>query len=508
MSHLRRALQGSASNLARIGLSVLVALVLPPLLVHRMAPAEFSGWVLILQTTAYVNLLDLGLQTAIGKFVAQYDATGDRVASGRVLSTSFAILCASAFAGAMAIALVTWRVPQLFNQMPEALVGDLREGILVVGLSVVLALPFSAFLAAFTGLQKYGFPTSLALGSKLLSSAALVGVLLTQGGLVQLAWVMAISNIATAVGQFLGWRRLISKRVAFSLRLVTRQAAVSLVKYGSSLSIWTVSTLFVSGLDMVIVGHYDYKDTGYYGVATAATNFMLLVIAGLFGPLVPAVSSMQSNRTSDQLGEMVIRVTRYCALFLCLAGLPLIVGAYPILRLWVGVGYATRSALFLQVLVLGSAIRQLGHPYSLVVVATGKQHLAALAGIVEAAVNVCVSIYLVQRIGATGVAVGTLVGAFVSVGMHLTISMKFTSATISISRRDFALEGLLRPLLCVVPSMLLITKWTKSTTLPASPFWLTAWAVSTLAIAWLFGLTTQEKRSFGQVLCRFKYQAT
>src|ERR1700681_5115787 len=96
MSHRRKVLQGSASNLARVLLSMLVSLVLPPFLVHRMSAAEYSAWVLILQLSAYVALLDFGLQTAIGKFVAEYDASGNREASHGIVSTSFTILAVSA----------------------------------------------------------------------------------------------------------------------------------------------------------------------------------------------------------------------------------------------------------------------------------------------------------------------------------------------------------------------------------------------------------------------------
>ena len=66
---------------------MLVALVLPPLLVHRLTPAEYSAWVLILQCAAYVNLLDLGLQTAVGKYIAAHDALSDRSATEKILST-------------------------------------------------------------------------------------------------------------------------------------------------------------------------------------------------------------------------------------------------------------------------------------------------------------------------------------------------------------------------------------------------------------------------------------
>ena len=111
------------------------------------------------------------------------------------------------------------------------------------------------------------------------------------------------------------------------------------------------------------------------------------------------------------------------------------------------------KALFIsQVLVLGNVVRQLVLPYILVVVATGKQHLATVAAIAEAGVNIVVSIWLVQRIGAVGVAVGTLVGAFVSFSVHLLVSMRYTQPTILIPRPRFLLQGVLRPLLIILPS--------------------------------------------------------
>jgi O-antigen/teichoic acid export membrane protein len=504
MSHKTKIIKGSASNLVRVALSMLLAFVLPRLLVHRLSPAEYSAWVLILQISAYISLLDLGLQTAVGKLVAEYDALGERFACSRMLSSSISILCASAAVGAMALALVSWQVPQLFHQMPAGLIGDVRGGILVVGMSTVFALPFGAFLAAFTGLQSYGFPTALATGSRILTTAGLATLLLLHGTLMQMVWLLAFFNIATAIGQFLGWRSYAKKFVGFSFRLVDRESIYRLFKYGSALSIWTLANLFVSGLDMVIVGHYDFGNTGYYGIATSVSNFMLLVVSSLFSPILPAVSSLQSGRTPQQVGDIVIKATRYCVLLLCLIGIPLVIGPYPLLKLWVGHDYATRSALFLQVLVLGNVIRQLANPYALVLLATGQQHLATVAAVAEALVNISLSIYLVQRFGAIGVAIGTLVGAFVSVGLHLTVSMKLTHATISMSRRRFILTGLLRPLLCVIPSILLIPLWNQSGMLSIGiPIILISF-LATAAIGWLVGLTNAERNDLMGVVHRLR----
>ena len=119
----RRILQGSASNLTRVILGMLISLVLPHFLVHHMGTAEYSAWVLILQLSAYVNFLDLGLQTAIGKFVAEYQAAGNASAARKTVSNAFTVMLGAALLGALAIFGMVWQVPRIFAQMPGALVG-------------------------------------------------------------------------------------------------------------------------------------------------------------------------------------------------------------------------------------------------------------------------------------------------------------------------------------------------------------------------------------------------
>jgi O-antigen/teichoic acid export membrane protein len=494
MSRKRKVLHGSASNLLRVLLSMLVSLVVPPFLVHRLSTAEYSAWVLILQLSGYVSLLDLGLQTAVGKFIAEHNAVDDFATSSGVLSTSFTILSAAAAIGAGVIAILTWEVPQLFHQMPAVLVGSVQAGLLIVGLSTVFALPFGAFSSAFVGLQEYWFPTMLATLSRVLSAVGLVALVLLHGSLVGFAVLMACFNVATAVMQFIGWRKYLRERVDFSFAYFYRATAVRLVKYGSVLSLWSLSSLLVSGLDIVIVGHYDYSNAGFYAVASAVTNFMLTVVGSIFGPVLPAVSSLQAVSTPKQIGDLLVRVTRYCTVLLCLFGSALLFAAYPLLSLWVGHNYAIRSAQFLEILVLANVVKYLTFPYSLVVVATGRQHLATIAAVSEALVNIVVSILLVKRIGALGVAIGTLVGAFVILGMHLAVSLHYTQPAILIRRSRFALQALLRPLSTLTPSLLLYPFWRRFDMLPANPSLLAAWAVFTLAIAWRIGLTADDRQ--------------
>ena len=506
MSHKRKVLQGSASNLLRVLLSMLVSLVLPPFLVRRMAPAEYSAWVLILQLSGYIYMLDVGMQTAVGKFVAENDAKGDRAASHHLVSTSFTILTVAAAIGSAVIVIMVLSVPLLFHQMAATLVPQVRISLLAVGISTAVTLPFGVFLSTFTGLQQYVFPTIVATVGRVGTAAALIGLLLTHGSLVQLALAYAAFNLAMAATQFFGWRRLAKSRVDFSFFMLHRRSAIQLTRYGSALAIWTLASFFISGLDLVIVGHYSYKDTGFYAIANNSANFMLAIISSVFGPLIPAVSSMQSSSTPGRIGDLCIRMTRYCTLLLCLLGLPLVFGGYPLLSLWVGTRYATQSAFYLEVLVLGNVVRQLVLPYILIVVATGRQHLAVISVVAEACVNIALSIWLVQRIGAVGVAVGTLLGAFVGLGIHVIVSMRLTQSTIRLQRRRFLRQGLLRPLLVILPSLLVYPFWRKLNMVPAPPAILALWFVATLAIAWWVVLTAEDRNAGGLLVRRLLYR--
>lgn len=491
----RKVLRGSASNIIRLLLSVLVGLVLPPVLVKHLSQAEYSAWVLILQLSTYVNLLDLGLQTVVTKLVAEHHATGSHESSHRVLSSAFSLLTIAALFGVCAVLLMVWRVPYFFHQMPVALLPQVRLSLLAIGISSAFALPFSPFLAAFTGRQDYVFPTAIAMASRFLSAAVLFLLALHHGSLFQLALAMTLVNIATAIAQFCGWKRYASDGIPFPFFVMDRNTTSQLLRSGGVIAIWTLGGLFVSGLDTVIVGHFDYANTGFYAIGVTATNLMLLVVNSLFAPLLPAISAMQSTSTPTRIGDLTIRVSRYCTLVLCTLALPLLVGAFPILSAWVGREYALKTASFLQILVIGNFVRQLGYPYSLIVIATGKQQLATLAAVAEAIANVILSVWLASKVGAIGVAVGTLAGAFVSVGMHLTVSMRRTRSTIDLSPWNFVRQGVLRPIACILPILLLIPSWRTDSMLPAAPLPLAIWFVTTLLIGYLFGLTASDRQT-------------
>jgi len=483
-----------AVSLARVMVNSVVALVLPAYLTHHLPVSTYSAWVLILQLAAYVSFLDFGVQVAIAKFVAEFEARGDQVTAGQYASAGLAIMLVAAVLGCCLSGALAWQVPRLFHSMPASLYRDVRVSVLLVGFSFSLGLVCSVFSAVFLGLQRYSVPMVIAILNKLLFTAAVLIAVLLHGSLAAMGAAAAAINGGTGLLQVVAWRNLASN-IRVSIGLLSLNVLKRVTRYCSTLSIWTFGMLCVSGLDVVIVGHYDFSQTGFYSIATLPTNFTIMIVSSMLSPMVPASSALSTHRSPSEMGDILARTTRYCTIFLLLLGLPLMVCGLPILRLWVGPAYALETFPYLRILVLANVIRNLCAPYATMVAAMGKQATATAAAMCEAIVNLGSSLYLAQRFGAIGVAYGTVLGSLVSVSIHFAVTMHFTHEVLSISRTRLLLKGLLRPAIAIVPSILILPVWWSTTGVDRNPPIVIIWIASTLLLVWLGGLTQQERKN-------------
>ena len=489
------------AGLARVFAVSLVALVLPAYLTHHLPVTIYAAWVLILQLGAYVSYLDLGIQTGIAKFVAEYDARDDYAGASRHASAGLALMLLAGLLGVALTLALAWQVPRLFSAMPPNLYGDVRVSVILVGSSLSFGLVCSVYSAVFMGLQRYPIPMTIAILNRAAFAAIVVAVVALRGSLTAMGIAVASVNVATGLLQVVAWRNQAS-HICVSPRLVNRGILTIVARYCSLQSIGVVAMLCITGLDVTIVGHFDYVQTAYYSIATLPTTFALAIIGTMMGPLLPASSGMSMQRSASEMGDFLVRVTRYTTVLLLLTGLPLIVCGYPLLRLWVGPAYALHTLKYLRILVFANVVRNLCLPYATMITATGRQGAATAAAVSEGVVNLGSSIYMASRFGAIGVALGTVIGAFVSVSLHFSMSMRYTQTTLEISRSRLFVKGLLQPAIIVLPSLIFFPFWCARGHLSLSPGLTVVWSLSTLLCAWYGGLKTNERNDLNRFFRR------
>jgi O-antigen/teichoic acid export membrane protein len=440
------------ANVCRGGASALVALLLPPFLTKIIDKDAYGTWLLILQLSTYVSFLDFGIQTAVGRYVAHYNELGERKERDSFVSTALAILIGSAMLGMLGIAILSWQLPNLFKDMPAILRQDAQLSLLYVGGSLAIALPFSVFGGIFIGLQRYDIPAWIIGVSKLLGGLSVFLVANSSHNIAIMAVVMGITNIGSGLWQFLACRQVASD-IVISKQGVSKAKGIEITSYCLSLSVWTIGMMLVSGMDAVIIGYFDYQSIVYYGLAASLTGFLTSLHSSVFGVFMPKAAALGAKQDREALGHLLVSSTRYGAILLIATSLPLVLGAKLLLTLWVGDSYAIHTTLLLQLMVIANFIRYLGAPYATIALAIGEQKKLILSPIVEGVVNVTISTILTARYGVIGVAVGTLCGSFISVGMHFFYNLKRTHS-INIRNKKPLIYAIAKPIILVLPATL------------------------------------------------------
>ncbi|MBV9340050.1 MAG: polysaccharide biosynthesis C-terminal domain-containing protein [Acidobacteria bacterium] len=491
------------ANLARAAAVSAVAILLPFYLTHHISVTVYAAWVLILQLGAYVSYLDLGIQMGVSKFVAEYDAKGELFEAGRYASAGMRLMVLAGVLGVALTVALAWQIPRLFAAMPANLFPQVRISLILVGFSLSLALVCSVYSAVFLGLQRYWVPTLITIVNRVLFAGAIIAVVHGGGNLATMALAVALVNVLTGLLQVLAWRKGAS-HVFVSPVFVDLHILKKVARFCSLLSISTIAMLCIAGLDVVIVGHFDYLQTAYYSIATLPTSFLLLIDSSLLSPLMPASSALSTRLSPSQMGMLLARITRYNTIALLLAGLPLVVFAFPILRLWVGSEYASHTVAYLRILVLANIVRNLCAPYATLITATGSLKSVTAAAVSEAIVNLGSSLYLAWRFGAIGVACGTVIGAFISVFVHFAISMRLTRPVISISRKRL-LRAIAGPLIVCLPSLLILLRSWPATNLHLMSAISIVWVLCTLIPAY-FCLNREERQNLSRLVLPFMRQ--
>ncbi len=415
---------------------------------------------LLLQVAAYVTVFDSGIQTAIARFVARAQGLQDERYMARLLSSAGVILVAGSLAIMLLTVLASWQLSHLFRDIPLDIIHSAREALLVIGLSMALTLPFSVMAGLFVGLQKSeinAFAVSL---GKFAGALGTAWAAYSHKGLLAMAIWTGLGSLAQCLTYVVFWNKE-GNRGLLRPTHVDGSMIREFLFFCSAMFVSQFSSILISGLDIPIVVAFDFRSAAYYAVAATLSNTLIVPYGATVSALMPVAAEMSSSIEPERLGQVLLKTTRFSSVVLCLITLPLLLGMPLFLRLWVGPDYATHALTLAEILVIAQFTRQTLAPYAMIGYAAGQFHRMLASPISEAIVNLLCSLALVRVIGARGVAIGTLVGAFICVSVHFVISLPRTDCIV-VSRKQLAWTGILKPVSYALPLLLVtlvLTRW-------------------------------------------------
>jgi glycosyltransferase involved in cell wall biosynthesis/O-antigen/teichoic acid export membrane protein len=394
-----------------------LALVVTPILFRGLGKNAYGTWVLVTSSVFYFDLLKFGFSRAAIKYVAESSARGDLDRVRRVIATSCAALALPGLLLLIAAPGLALLFPHIFDSALYRAHPDLKTAaVILVFLSVAdmaLAIPFDTFGSALMGFQRYDLLNATLAGTALAQASAWTVIIALGGGLVAIGVATITLSFVSQLVRYAMVRRLTG---GFPLRRsnVDRSLVRPLMSMSSWIAVTDFSEMVINRIDPLVVGLVaGVPQAGIYAVgqklASLAGRFTVPAVSMFF----PHASELSAANDKRALREALLLGTRISLVIATPLTIVLGVLAKPAIVAWVGPSSANAAdvVVFLSAAYLVVAVTQTG---VFVLRGMGDVKMPARINLLEAGLNLGLSVTLGLWIGYKGVALGTFLAAVVT----------------------------------------------------------------------------------------------
>jgi len=389
-----------------IVLSAAAMVVLTPVMLSYLGRTAYGVWALFTSIAGYSLLLDFGLGTAVARYTAEYSSAGTTSKlGGLVASASLLVLGIGAVVFAL-FALIAPFVSVFFNVPPD-LKPVSQVAFVITGLNVALALFGGVLGNVIYGYQRVDIWRMCSIVQIVTIAVLSFGFLRLGFGLIGLMVAPTLATCVVVVTYIF-----VLKRGPSGFRPHLGSARAELLREIAPYSLRT----FVLGVSSRVLYYSDYLVLGFflgpalivpYEVAYKLCFLSTYLFSGVSTMVFPRCVRLFADRDSEQLRELYLHVTRVSLLIMTPVAIFLICLGPAFISAWVGESNFAGMGVLL-VLVVMNMLHAIGTPAAMLLQSSGRNRELMFSELINAGLNVALSIVLVTRIGLLGVALGTL----------------------------------------------------------------------------------------------------
>jgi O-antigen/teichoic acid export membrane protein len=440
MSVKRNILAGWAAHLV----TVLIGFFLMPYILGVLGEARYGAWLLVNALAAYSGIIYAGFGATICRYVADAYARQQWSRLNAVVSTIQAVYYGSASLVLLATGIVAFLASR-FDRWEGVPLNEVQLSILVVGFGVAFGMVTSVYGGVLVGTQQLAGKRAIEVACGVLRGVITLLCLTQTWGLLQLALVfLCVTIVEQICSAWLAYRSVPTLRVNWQQvdREILKEcfgfSAFSAVAMAAEYLIYFTDTIVI-GLILGPIAIVPYQ------IALRIAQMVQLPIAQIGEAILPKAGELHATDRRAQLGLLV---SRSMGLALLLAGGFCIGGIYfgeMLVKTWIGFSYP-ETPLVLGIL-LGAQV--VAMPMVIVrkaLLGSGEVRITAMIDLLEAVLNLILSLVFIRYWGIIGVAAGTLLPLAI---VETTLLLPYAARKLSISP-----ELLVRQvLLPVLPSL-------------------------------------------------------
>lgn len=484
---------GAALSYLGIGLAIASGIFVTPILVGHLGRSQYGLFTLSISIVTLLTF-DLGLNSAVARFVAKSEARSDRAKTLEALSVVRRVYLFLDLLLLGVLVTVWLSAESLFPALSDSELQEFRVLFAVAGAVMFLNFPLHPANGTLQGLGRF-----VALrGSDVVWRAAGVAVTLAvvSADLATVWLVLGVTLVALVTSIY---RAVVCIRAgAWRWRMPPASTAMrrEITRYTSwSFFVALGQRLMITAMPAILAATAGTHAVTAFAIAALFEGYLWLIGNAVNGLFLPHVSRLVAADDKDALQGLMERVGRFQLLVvgLCVSGF--IVFGRDILTLWLGPGFED-VYLVTVLLILPALVVQTQEVAMTVLIARGEIRLRAISTAVAAVVNVGLALALTPSLGALGAAVSVLSGSVV--GYVIAMNVAYARAMrLDVVRFFLRVHARLLPAI----ALLVVAFLLGSRTITWNSVWALALAAAAFTIfygvgAWL--LLGPEEKSFAR----------
>lgn len=405
LSNGARLIQGSLLRVLVSAISAVVGFFMMPFLISHLGEYWYGIWVTIGSLLSNFNLLDLGLTTAVVRYVTEALSKNDADAANQVISTAFWIFCLIACLLLIIVFVIALLATLILKTNADTIISTI---IFIVGISMVISFPFKALAGILHSKLRYDLLVWLRFGVLVVSTGLTIYLLLNNYGLISLAIVGLLLSLGSDIVFFFMVKSVFPK-LTISWKLFHRDTVQELFSF----SIWT----FIGQLsnqvrlrtnELVVAGVQSAIAVTRFSVGSRPSEIAYDFLYQATNIVQPVLTRYHVDGDHERMRSVLLFLTKINVAFGGFVGGMLLILGEPFIMRWMGEGFSN-SSLVLYIIAVAMNVEFMVNPLDNTLYAVSRPRFLAIANLVDAVANLGLSIWLGIRFGLVGVALGTLI---------------------------------------------------------------------------------------------------
>lgn len=418
-------------NISFLALNRLTAAVVTfflfPFIVKSVGKELYGVYLIVMTITGYLGILDLGVMSALTKYVAEYNGKKDYEKLNKIINASFSFYVLIALVIALLLFFCSAYFVNFFKIDPSNM-DTVKDLFIVAGASALFVWPLNTFRGVIQGLNLWSIDASVNIIVQIFNAAATFVILSSGYGIVHL---LIAAQILTICGSTILYF-IVKKKI--SLKIIFPYQEFDTFKFIFNFSFFmflgSLINVFLFQVHNLIIGYFiSVSAVSIYAVAFNIQNYLRTINSTIGAPPWTLASEMEGKGDYEGQKVLLFKGTKYMTAIFLPVILIMFFYAEHFINYWMGSGFS-ESVMPARIIILfwlfnGTMELAVG-----MLSAKGIVRQPVFIQLAVAFLNIVIGLSLIKFLGITAIALGLTV-SMILVGFPLYLNLSLRSLKVT-----------------------------------------------------------------------------